>query len=496
MLTPEQLAARLARLALHLLVTAACCVSATASAEEAQSNVLPTDTVDLMQVYYSAKENDPVLGQATAGYAAAQQLVPQARSALLPNVSAGANSSWSERSFPLPAFQDADPTSPSFGQFIEIPDQEFNEHGWQAQLSQPILDLPNWFAYTSSKATVNAAEWQLAGTEQALILRVVQAYLDVLRIQDLLDSTVAEETAVHRQLEQVQQRFDVGLVAITDVLESQAVFDNAVVERIQAAGDHDIFFETLRTLTSEPYDSLGALSDMLPIVDPEPQNEEEWVQTALSTNFGIRAAQSQLSAANRTVRARRSGHLPTIDATVSQNHFVSGGQTVFGGAGIKADTTVYGVQLNMPVFTGGFTRARTKEATALADQSREALLEQQLAVARDARNLFRSVATSVVRVGARLKAIKSTQSALDATQTGYEVGTRNIVDVLRAQQLLYRSQFDYADSRYNYVTGLMALKQVSGVLNEEDLIELNTFIDTNDSVNRILDASLRMVPTN
>lgn len=474
-----------------LLLAVAAAAGANAEQTAADTNV---QTADLIAVYNSAKENDPVLGQAVAGYAAAQQLVPQARASLLPNLQAGGSSTWNERSFPLPAFQDTDPTSPTFGQFLEIPDQNFNEHSWQAELSQPIFNMPSWYTYTSTKASVDAAEWNLAATEQALIVRVVQAYLDVLRIQDLLDSTIAEETAVQRQLEQVQQRFDVGLVAITDVLESQAVFDNAVVQRIQAAGDHDIFFETLSTLTGVPYPSLGRLSEMLPIVNPEPRDEQEWVTTALATNLGIRSAQSQLAAARRTVRARRAGHLPTINATVTQNHFVSGGQTVFGGSGIKADTTIYGASISMPLFSGGFTRARTKEASALAEQSREVLNEQQLLVTRDTRNLFRAVATNVVRVGARLKAIKSSEAALEATQTGYEVGTRNIVDVLQAQQRLYRSQFDYADSRYNYVAALMALKQVAGVLNEEDLRELNTYVDPNSAVSRLTSLKLKSMP--
>lgn len=449
--------------------------------------------VDLITAYNSAKLNDPVLGQATASFDATKQLVPQSRAGLLPNISASGQTSWNEQSFPIGPVTDTDPTSPTFGQTGSVPDLEFNEHSWQAQLSQPILDMPSWYTYTSSKATVDAAEWNLAATEQALIVRVVQAYLDVLRIQDLLDSTVAEETAVQRQLEQVQQRFDVGLVAITDVLESQAAFDNAVVSRIQAAGDHDIFFETLSTLTGERYSALGRLSEKLPIIRPDPVEEQVWVDSALAGNLGIRAAQSQLSAARRTVRARRSGHLPTIAATVTQSHFVSGGQTVFG-SGIKIDNTIYGLTMNMPIFSGGAVRARAKEATALAEQSREVLNEQQLTVTRDARNLYRSVATNVVRVGARLKAIKSSQAALDATQTGYEVGTRNIVDVLQAQQRLYRSQFDYADSRYNYVAALMALKQVAGVLNEEDLIELNRFVNVTDAVSRLGSMKLLSLP--
>lgn len=453
---------------------------------------LPASATDLAQVYESALANDPVLGAARAGYAATEQLVPQARAALLPNLGLSGTTSWTERGFPKNFIQ-TDPASPGFGSSFKIPDQEFNDHGWRAQLSQPLLDMPSYYTYNATKASVKAAGWNTEAIAQNLIVRVAVAYLNVLRIQDRLDSTMAEEAAVKRQLEQVQQRFDVGLVAITDVLESQAIYDNSVVQRIQSVGDHDIFFETLRTLTDVPYDSLDRLSQNLPIVNPEPMTEETWVQTALAENLNIRAANSQLSSARRTVRARRAGHLPTIEATVTQNHFVSGGQTVFGSGGIKTDDTVYGLSMNLPIFAGGFTRARTREARALELQTRERLNEQQLVVARDTRNLFRAVATDVVRVKARLKAIQSSESALEATETGYEVGTRNIVDVLQAQQRLFSSQFDYADSRYNYVIDLLALKQSAGTLSQQDLLELNTFLDASDPVVRLNSAALLQV---
>ncbi len=441
---------------------------------------LPAAGTNLLDVYEAAKISDPVLGAARAGYDATREGVPQARAALLPQLNASANTSYTEREFPGGRF--ADPTSPLFGQ--PLPDQNFNDHGWNAQLSQSVLNLSNWFRLSSARSNVRAAEHDLAATEQELIVRVVQAYLNVLRAQDLLDSTNAEEAAVKRQLEQVQQRFDVGLVAITDVLESQAAYDSAVVRRIQADGDHDIFFETLSTLSGESYDALDRISETLPVVNPNPLDEQEWVSTALAENLGIKTAQEQLAAARRNVRAQRSGHLPTIDATVTQVHNVTGAPNFFGAD--TTDQTVYGLQFNLPIYSGGFTRSRAKEAKALEDQAQELLLNQQRTVTRDTRNLYQAVATDVVRVKARLKAIASSQSALEATETGYEVGTRNIVDVLQAQQRLFSSQFDYADSRYNYVIDLMRLKQAAGTLEPADLEELNTFTDPNDQVERII----------
>lgn len=428
---------------------------------------------DLVDAYQDARGSDPVLGAAKAGLAATQQSIPQSRSALLPDIRVGGTSAWNKRSFPAPTidFFTGLPT--------RTPDQNFNEHSWQAQLRQPLLDLEAWFNYRSSLAGVESAELSFAATEQRLIVRTVVAYLNVLRAEDRLDSAEAAESAVKRQLEQVQQRFDVGLVAITDVLEAQAGYDSAVVDRVQAAGDHGIFFVTLRTLTGQPYDSIDRISETLPIVNPSPGNEEEWVSTALTTNLTIRAASAQLKAAERTLRARRSGHLPTIDATVSSSHFVTGGPAFLGS---KIDQEVYAVSITLPIYQGGLTSSRAREARALAEQSRQLLMDRQLTVSRNTRNLFRSVATDVVRVRARLKAIASSESALDATETGYEVGTRNIVDVLQAQNRLYSSQFDYADSRYNYIIDLMLLKQSTGTLAEEDIGDLNDFIDPNNPV--------------
>ena len=468
------LSAKAARLPVASLLCAQICLAALLMAP-------PATAIDIADAYNDARKNDPVLSGAKAGFEAQKQLVPQARAGLLPKLTIGGTTSRNKRSFPVPPVMDQDPRSPTFGQLVEIPSQVYNDHGWQVQMNQPIVNLAAWFDLRGAAAAVQAAAASLAATEQELIVRVVRSYLNVLRAQDLLEATRAQETAVQRQLEQVQQRFEVGLVAITDVLEAQAAYDNSTVARIQADGDLHVFFEILSTLTGVHYESLDRIAESLPIINPEPRNEQSWVETALDANHLVRAAQEQLEAANRTLAARRAGHLPTLEGTVTRGHFVTGGLAFLGG---KTDTTSYALSLNLPIYQGGFTRAKAKEARHLAEQARQQLLNQRLTITRDTRNLFQAVATDVVRVAARLKAIASSQSALEATETGYEVGTRNIVDVLQAQQRLYSSQFDYADSRYNYVIDLMALKQVAGVLADADLNELNQFADPADPVAR------------
>lgn len=438
--------------------------------------IVPAQGADLQDAYDAARTNDPVLGAARAQLAANSEAVPQTRALLLPNIGMNGNTSWNERKVLN----------------SDLPTAEYNEHAWGARLSQPIVNMESWYTHSSARAGVNAARYSFEATEQELIVRTIQAYLDVLRADSLVESSRRAEAATQRQLEQVQQRFDVGLVAITDVLEAQAGYDNSVVIRVQAVGDHDIFFEVLRTLSGQPYNEILDISEELPIVNPAPGDVEEWVTTALATNPTVLAAEQQLVSSERTVRARRSGHLPTIDGTISYSHFVTGGpQSFFGG---KTDSTIYGLTATLPIYQGGFVSSRTKEAQALADRSAQLLQDSRLTISRDTRNLFRRVQTDVVRVGARLKAIASAESALEATETGYEVGTRNVVDVLRAQENFFRSQFDYADSRYNYMLSLILLKQRAGVLTEEDLTELNKFADPNTPVERI--ASLQAITAN
>ena len=434
------------------------------------------NATNLVDVYQAAKASDPVLAGAQATHRARQQAMPQARSALLPNITLGGSKSDNTREFPGAVLSN-DPSSPLFG--IAVPKQKFDDTVWQAQATQPLLDLESWYTYRSSKATVKQADAEYMAAEQNLIVRVVEAYLNVLRAQDLLDAANAEEAAVKRQLEQVQQRFDVGLVAITDVLESRAAYDNASVRRIQADGDHDIFFETLRTLSGVAYASLDRLSEELPIANPAPGIESAWTDQAMLLNLSIQAAEQQLLASKESLKARKSSHLPTVRGVVTHSEFETGGSNFLGD---RTNTTTYALEARMPVFQGGFIQSRAREAKYQMQASEQNLLERKLNVTRDTRNLFRAVSTDVLRVNARQRAIKSSESALEATETGYEVGTRNIVDVLQAQQRLYSSQFDYADSRYNYVLDLLRLKQASGSLDESDILKLNSFTTTNNPV--------------
>ena len=427
---------------------------------------------NLGEIYAEALKQDPVLAGTRANTAASMESVVQARASLMPQMSASVSrSAGTVASNRLQA--DGLPT----------PDTTTSRNSWNAQLSQPVVNVPSWFGYRSAQAGAKQAEWQLREAEQALITRVAEAYLSVLRGEAALESAVAAEEAVQRQLEQVQQRFDVGLVAITDVLESKAEYDNAVVQRIQAEGNHDIFFEGLRTLTGTPILEVDRIDASLPIIDPSPAEEDEWVDTAMANNYRIRSAQEGLVAAERQLKSALARHLPTLNASVGYG--ASDGSQSFGGLVFQDPGTSslnYSLSLSMPIFQGLRNYSGVRQARHGLERARQQLIAQELTVGRDTRSLYRIVVTEVVRVGARNEAIKSSQSALEATQTGYEVGTRNIVDVLVAQRRLFASQFDYANSRYDYVLNLLRLRESAGVLDERDIAELNAFMDSANPV--------------
>ena len=447
------------------------------------------NAANIADVYQAAVDNDPVLGAAQQDYAARGEIVPQARAGLLPNVNLNATTSYNRLENPNGVLVDSNPASPTFGQLRGIPGDDFNAHTWQAQLVQPLIDVQAYYTYKSSQALKAQAKQDYAASEQNLIVRAVSAYLDVLRSQAALDSITANEAAVKRQQEQVQQRFDVGLVAITDVLDATAAYDNVVVQRIQAELDQGIQFETLYTLTGQTYQEVDSISTTLPIVNPASIDEDEWVTTALANNPNVLASREAKSAAERDLNAKKAAFLPTVDGILSYNEDVNHAATFIGSGlgtvGDQSNTRTYALQLQLPIYQGGFTASKVREARARLLQSDDLLRNNEWTVSRDTRNLLRAVTTDVIRVRARIKSIKSAESALEATQTGYEVGTRNIVDVLNAQQRLYASQFDYADSRYNYVRDLMLLRQSAGILSADDVARLNAYADPQQPVRKL-----------
>ena len=420
----------------------------------------------LVSVYHEAVDNNADLAAARAGYEAQKEVVPQARAGLLPNLSGGAESSNVRTAIDQPSLT----TTRS-------------AMVYQATLAQPIFRIDRWFQLKAAESINEQAALQLSATEQNLILQSANAYFSVLRAQDTLAATKAEEAAFKRQLDQSRERFDVGLSDKTDVLQSQASYDTARANRILAQRQVDDAFEALITLTNRQYNSIQGIVHTLPVLAPTPNDAKAWVDTAAKQNLNLLASNYAVDAAEETLKQRKAGHAPTLDAVAQ---YKKGDNDAFGFTnpeglqggryGNDVSQRSIGLQLNIPLYSGGLTSSQVRESysrLSQTEQRREALRRQ---VVENTRNLHRAVNTDVEQVQARRQSIISNQSAVEATEIGYQVGTRNIVDVLDAQRQLYTSVRNYNNTRYDYILDNLRLKQAAGTLSPGDLQDLSRYL--------------------
>jgi len=446
---------------LSLAIAVACASNGMAGAADLP---LPIKT-GLVNVYQEAVDNNADLAAARADYSARKEVVPQARAGLLPNLSGGASTS-------------------NVRTDINQPSYAATRSGtvYQATLSQPIFRADRWFQLQAAEAVNEQAALELSATEQNLILQSAEDYFGVLRAQDNLASTKAEENAFKRQLDQSRERFDVGLSDKTDVLQSQASYDTSRANRITAQRQVEDAFQALMTLTNREYNSIEGIVHTLPVLAPIPNDAKAWVDTASQQNLNLQASNYAVSAAEETLRQRKAGHAPTVDAVAQyqrgDNDALGFSNPNYTGQNYKGpvEQTSIGVQLNIPIYSGGLTSSQVREAYSRLTQSeqrREGLRRQ---VVENTRNLHRAVNTDVENVQARKQSIISNQSALEATEIGYQVGTRNIVDVLDAQRQLYASVRNYNNTRYDYIIDNLRLKQAAGTLNPGDLQALSRYL--------------------
>ena len=427
---------------------------------------------DLISVYQQAVNNNADLAAARAQFRATQEVVPQARAGLLPNLSAGAELSDTET--------DVD---------TSLGNRNLSRSGttYQAVLSQPLFRADRWFQLQAAQALSEQAALQYSVAEQDLVLQSAQAYFSVLRAQDNLAAIKAEEAAFKRQLDQANERFDVGLSDRTDVLEAQAGYDTARANRMIAQRQVDDAFQALFTLTNREYLALEGIEHGLPVLPPVPNDARAWVDTATRQNLNLLAANHAVDASEQTLRQRRAGHAPTLDAVASYRKgdndalgFANSGMADalpgFPRYNGDVEQRSIGLQLNIPLYTGGLTSSQTREAYYQLDQTEQQRESLRRQVVEATRNLHRAVNTDIEQVQARRQSIISNQSALEATEIGYQVGTRNIVDVLDTQRRLYAAVRNYNDARYDYILDTLRLKQAAGTLSPDDLAELSGYL--------------------
>jgi outer membrane protein len=448
---------------LSLAIAVASAFAGTAWAEDAPLSA----KTDLVTVYKDAVDNNADLAAARANYDAVREVVPQARSGLLPQINGGATANDTRTK-------------------LDEPSETFSRSGiaYQATLSQPIFRADRWFQLQAAEATTEQAALEFSATQQNLILQSAENYFAVLRAQDNLASTKAEEAAFKRQLDQANERFDVGLSDKTDVLEAQAGYDTARANRIIAERAVDDAFQALVTLTNREYNSLEGILHTLPIVVPAPNDAKAWVDTAALQNLNLQASNHAVDAAEETLRQRKAGHAPTLDAVASYQKgdndslgFSNTGSTI-GQAPFSGDVEQrsIGLELNIPIYSGGLTSSQVRESYQRLNQTEQQRESLRRNVVQNTRNFHRAVNTDVEQVKARKQSIISNQSALEATEIGYQVGTRNIVDVLDAQRQLYSSVRDYNNARYDYILDNLRLKQAAGTLSPADLEALAGFL--------------------
>ena len=436
----------------------------------------------LREIYELALENDAQLKAEQAQYLARRETENLTRAALLPQL--GTAYSYTERDADNKS-QSRDFSEPGFPILNTLSNSDVTTDGYTISLNQALFDLPAWFSFQSGKEVSKEAAATFAGNQQNLIVRVVEAYLLVLRAQDNLAASQAQERAFERQLEQSQQRFEVGLIAITDVYEAQAAFDLSRVNRIVDENNVSVALERLSVLTGQYPGTLNVLKEDMALKLPDPVDRAAWVDFALKNNFNLQAARHQEEASRQNAQANKMEHAPKVTGSYEYSDFSADGSL-----DIKPDTglntspdydleeNILMLRVSVPLYSGGAISAKRRQTAQEYNAARENLINLTRNTVTTTRSLHMTVISDVSRVEARKKSIVSSQSALDATQAGYEVGTRNVVDVLNAQNTLFIAQRDYSNSRYDYIVNLLRLKEQAGLLSPQDVYNLDSYLIT------------------
>jgi outer membrane protein len=419
---------------------------------------------DLLQVYRDALAYDAQYAAAKAQLDAGRERMPQGRAGLLPNIGFTANTTWNE----------VDQREPVTG------DSDFNSHGYLLQLTQPLFRWQNWIQYEQSKLQVTQAELQFANATQDLVLRVAQAYFDVLLAQDTLNVAEVQKTAISEQLEQAKRNFEVGTSTIVDTHEAQSRYDLIVAQEIAARNDLEVKQQALRQIIGKEPEALKALRETVQIQQPQPNQMQPWVESAEQNSYNVQLQQATLEIARREVDRNRAGHYPTLDVVATHGYNKQGGTTQGISLGTLTGSAQYansiGLQLAVPIYQGGAVSSREREAAALREKAQQDLENVRRSAAQSARQAYLGVTGGMAQVKALEQAMVSSRSALDSNKLGYEVGVRINIDVLNAQQQLATTRRDLSRARYETLLSQLRLKAAAGTLAEEDVLAINALL--------------------
>jgi outer membrane protein len=426
---------------------------------------------DLLDVFRQAQASDAGYAGARATWAAAQERIPQGRAGLLPLASLSASAQYNDRST---RFRDAS---------IPRASTNFSSTGINLSVTQPIYRRQNAIVYEQAFTQVEQADAQLALAAQDLILRVAQAYFDVLLAQDNVAFAEAQKTAIGQQLEQAKRNFEVGTATITDTHEAQARYDLTTAQEIAVRNDLELRRRALEQVIGRAAPALAPLGAQFVMRLPEPAAMDPWVALAQRGNLQVRIAQSGLTFAVQEIGRNRGAHYPTLDAfaTFSESGTGTGSTTLISN---DQRNGVVGVQLALPIYQGGAVNSRVREAIANEERARHDLENARRSAEFNARQAFLGITSGTAQVRALEQALVSTQSQLSSTRLGQEVGVRTQVDVLNAQQLLFSARRDLAQSKYSYVLSMLRLEAAIGDLTEDDVGAVNQWLDRSATSSR------------
>lgn len=418
---------------------------------------------DLLDAYREARANDPVLSQADASRLSTGEGVTQARALLLPQLNAGLTFSQASGNNSIASSAGGSGHSRS--------------RDVSATLNQSVLDLSKWASLKTARSQSDAENELYEAALQALYVRVTQAYFGVLTAQDSLTYAKANEDAYKQSYEQADQRFKVGLSAVTDVYQAKSYYELAKAQTIAAQNTLNDSREALTQITGKPTGELKKLREDLPMDAPSPDDPNTWVQEALKNNPNVLSQQYTVEAAEHSISAARAGHLPTINATVTRGETTSWLENgSYNRPGNGRLGTTAGLTLSVPIFAGGATQSRVRQNIYQRDAAQDALESQRRQVTRDTLNFYRSVGAGILQVQAAKASVESGQKALEATRAGFDVGTQTMLNVLNSIQTLTQAESSYSQARHTFILNKLQLKQSSGTIDLKDLESVNTLL--------------------
>lgn len=421
-----------------------------------------TKAQTLLDIYQLAKANDPTLASAASANQAAQEIIEQGKALYRPSVnfSAGASASQTDIKF----------TGAGFNAFRNEGRQNFEGYNYGVEARQPIYRKQNLVQMEQSKTQVSIADKQYHLAQQNLILRTTQAYFDVLLAQDRLALIGAQKAAILSQLEQAKANFDVGTATITDVNEAQARHDLIIAQEVAAQNEIEITQRAIQALTNGMPQPLATVKSDIQVQSLN-KGMQDWQEAAEKNNLNIQIQLDAAKLSEQEVERANAGHLPTLDAVASYgSSYANGGVS---GVGNDLQNATIGLQLQIPIYQGGAISSRARQAVLNKQKALDDLEIARRQTDLETQRAYFNLNTSIAQVKALEQALTSSQSQLDSTKLGYEVGVRTSVDVLNAQQQLFAAKRDLLQARYAYLVNIIRLKTATGLVSEPDLQDIN-----------------------